>query len=84
MHGYFRIRAIVFIGHLQRGNEFKRAFQAATVHDFFNVLAVIILLPIEIAFGLLEKSASWLGVQLFGTISTVSYTHLTLPTKRIV
>lgn len=61
---------IVSIGHLQRGNEFKRAFQAATVHDFFNVLAVIILLPIEIAFGLLEKSASWLGVQLFGTIST--------------
>ena len=31
---------IVSIGHLQRGNEFKRAFQAATVHDFFNVIAV--------------------------------------------
>ena len=37
---------IVSIGHINRGNEFKRAFAAATVHDFFNVFAVIILLLI--------------------------------------
>ena len=61
---------IVSIGHIQRGNEFKRAFQAATIHDFFNVLAVLVLFPIEYFFGLLEKSASWLGVLLFGTLST--------------
>ena len=61
---------IVSIGHLKRGNEFKRAFQAATVHDFFNILAVLILFPIEIMFGLLEKTASGLGIMLFGTLST--------------
>ena len=61
---------IVSIGHIQRGNEFKRAFQAATIHDFFNVLAVLVLFPIEYFYGLLEKSASWLGVLLFGTLST--------------
>jgi hypothetical protein len=33
---------IVSIGHINRGNEFKRAFAAATVHDFFNVFAVLI------------------------------------------
>lgn len=60
---------IVSIGHINRGNEFKRAFAAATVHDFFNVFAVIILFPIEIAFGLLEKTASGLGALLFGTVS---------------
>ena len=60
---------IVSIGHINRGNEFKRAFAAATVHDFFNVFAVILLLPIEIAFGLLEKTASGLGSLLFGTVS---------------
>ena len=60
---------IVSIGHINRGNEFKRAFAAATVHDFFNVFAVIILFPIEIAFGLLEKTASGLGSLLFGTVS---------------
>ena len=46
---------IVSIGHINRGNEFKRAFAAATVHDFFNVMAVIILFPLEMAFGILEK-----------------------------
>jgi len=60
---------IVSIGHINRGNEFKRAFAAATVHDFFNVLAVIILFPLEIAFGLLEKTATGFGTLLFGSVS---------------
>ena len=61
---------IVSIGHINRGNEFKRAFAASTVHDFYNILAVLILFPLEIAFGLLEKAATGLGTLLFGTIST--------------
>ena len=61
---------IVSIGHINRGNEFKRAFSASTVHDFFNILAVIILFPLELTFGLIEKSATGLGTLLFGTIST--------------
>ena len=60
---------LVSIGHINRGNEFKRAFAAATVHDFFNVLAVIILFPIEIATGLLEKTATGFGILLFGSVS---------------
>jgi len=58
------------MGHINRGNEFKRAFAAATVHDFFNVMAVIILFPLEMAFGILEKSATGLGNMLFGKVST--------------
>jgi len=61
---------IVSIGHINRGNEFKRAFSASTVHDFFNILAVMILLPIEITFGIIEKTSTGLGRFLFGTIST--------------
>ena len=61
---------IVSIGHINRGNEFKRAFAASTVHDFFNIIAVLILFPLEIAFGLIQKSATGLGTLLFGTIST--------------
>ena len=60
---------IVSIGHINRGREFKRAFAAATVHDFFNVLAVMVLFPIEIAFGLLEKTATGFGSLLFGTVN---------------
>uniref|UniRef100_A0A8C9VR09 Sodium-dependent phosphate transport protein 2B n=1 Tax=Scleropages formosus TaxID=113540 RepID=A0A8C9VR09_SCLFO len=36
-------------------NEFRRAFGGATVHDFFNWLSVIILLPLEVASGFLYK-----------------------------
>ena len=61
---------IVSMGHIRRGNEFKRAFSASTHHDIFNILSVIILLPLEIAFGLIEKTATGLGTLLFGTIST--------------
>ena len=60
---------IVSIGHINRGNEFKRAFAAATAHDFFNVLAVLILFPLELAFGLLEKTATGFGTLLFGSVS---------------
>ncbi len=61
---------IVSIGHINRGNEFKRAFAASTIHDFFNILAVIILLPLEIWFGIIEKASIGLGEMLFGTLST--------------
>ncbi|KAM7410425.1 hypothetical protein PAMA_001728 [Pampus argenteus] len=36
-------------------NEFRRAFAGATVHDFFNWLSVMILLPLEVATGVLYK-----------------------------
>ncbi|TMS20876.1 Sodium-dependent phosphate transport protein 2B [Larimichthys crocea] len=36
-------------------NEFRRAFAGATVHDFFNWLSVLILLPLEVATGVLYK-----------------------------
>ncbi|WP_427901888.1 Na/Pi symporter [Motilimonas cestriensis] len=49
---------IVSIGHVRQKEDFKRAFSAATVHDFFNLLAVAIFLPLELMFGVLEKLAS--------------------------
>lgn len=48
---------LVSLGYVTQREDFRRAFSAATVHDFFNLLAVTIFLPLEIAFGLLEKLA---------------------------
>ncbi|MFW6198604.1 MAG: Na/Pi symporter [Acidobacteriota bacterium] len=53
---------IVSVGHIPRPEEFRRAFGAATCHDFFNFLAVAILLPLEIATGFLERIA-WYGAR---------------------
>uniref|UniRef100_A0AAY5KTZ4 Sodium-dependent phosphate transport protein 2B n=1 Tax=Esox lucius TaxID=8010 RepID=A0AAY5KTZ4_ESOLU len=36
-------------------NEFRRAFAGATVHDFFNWLSVLVLLPLEAITGVLYK-----------------------------
>ncbi|XP_067314185.1 sodium-dependent phosphate transport protein 2A [Pseudorasbora parva] len=35
-------------------NEFKRAFAGATIHDCFNWLSVLVLLPLEVASGLMS------------------------------
>ncbi len=40
---------LVSLGHINRGPEFRRAYAAANVHDFFNVLAVLILFPLQLA-----------------------------------
>lgn len=47
---------IVSLGHVREKEEFRRAFAAATVHDVFNLLSVVIFLPLEMAFAPLEKA----------------------------
>ena len=58
---------LVSLGHIGHKREFRRAFAAATVHDFFNILAVIIFLPTEMAFGWLERLSALLTGPLSGT-----------------
>ncbi|MED5492417.1 MAG: Na/Pi symporter [Pseudomonadota bacterium] len=60
---------LVSLGHVRDKTEFRRAFSAATVHDFFNLIAVAIFLPLEIMFGLLEKVSAWLATLLVGADS---------------
>ena len=54
---------IASLAHATRAQEFKRAFAAATCHDFFNFLSVVVFLPVELLTramwgeGILEKAA---------------------------
>ncbi|MEM7092317.1 MAG: Na/Pi symporter [Actinomycetota bacterium] len=61
---------LVSLGHIRQSAEFRRAFAAATVHDFFNVLAVTILLPVELATGLISNTAEWISERLVGSAGT--------------
>lgn len=61
---------LVSLGHVRQSAEFKRAFAAATVHDFFNVLAVSILLPIELIFRPISGTAKWVSELLVGSSGT--------------
>ena len=75
---------IVSVGHINKGNEFKRAFAASTVHDFFNILAVIIIFPIEITFHFIEKLARTLAEILFGSVLNVDVLQAKSPIKAAV
>ena len=52
---------IVSIGSAREPNGFRRAFAAATVHDMFNFLSILIFLPTEILFKPLQTSAGMLA-----------------------
>ncbi|MFH2051362.1 MAG: Na/Pi symporter [bacterium] len=58
---------LVAMTSMNRRAEFQRAFAGATMHDFFNLLAIAILFPLEMATGYLHKSATWLSELLVGT-----------------
>ncbi len=48
------------LGSIRRSEEFRRGFAAATVHDSFNLMAVAVLLPLELATGFLSRASVWL------------------------
>ena len=56
---------IVSLGFITRKNEFKRAVAAGTYHDFFNILTVIILFPLEYYFGFLSGLSGTIASHLF-------------------
>ena len=72
---------IVSIGHINRRKEFKRAFAASTVHDFFNILSVLILFPIEVLFHPLQRISEWFALFLFGKIQGVDVLTAKSPIK---
>lgn len=57
---------IVSLGHIVNKNEFRRAFEASIVHDFFNVFSVLILFPLQLYFGVISKTANWMASLFLG------------------
>ena len=77
---------LVSLGHIRSKDEFRRAFSAATVHDFFNLLSVIIFLPLEMAFGLLEKASLFITHLVYGgeSLSISGFNFLKPITKPVI
>jgi sodium-dependent phosphate cotransporter len=78
--------SIVSLGHFSKRNEFRRAFAAATVHDFFNLICVIIFLPIELMFGILEKTSAYITQFLIGgdSLSMKGFNFIKPITKPVI
>lgn len=47
--------SIVAMGQVHERAVFRRAFAGATIHDFFNFMSVLVLLPLELATGMLVE-----------------------------
>jgi len=71
---------IVALSQIARTREFERALSAAVVHDFFNLLCVLVFFPLELATGFLHRSAHALSGVFYGTRSI----HYESPLKAIL
>lgn len=74
---------LVALGHVSRRQEFRRAFAAGNVHDLFNLMAVIVLFPIEITTGYLSKSAHAVSGLLAGASGMEFKSPLKMVTKPV-
>ena len=54
--------ALISLGQSGNRDQFRRAFAAATMNDIFNFLCYLVILPLELATGIIEKlSAIFVG-----------------------
>lgn len=70
---------VVSLGHITQTSEYRRAFAAATVHDFFNLIVLAVLFPIEVYSGVLDDASLWCANAFEG----VGGTKLANPIKAI-
>ena len=57
---------VVSLAHMGRREEFERAFPVAVCHDVFNYVTVLVLLPMELLTGFLQRTSIGLGTLLEG------------------
>ena len=65
---------IVAIGHIPRKAEFQNAISSATVHDFFNLIVVALLFPIEYFTRAISSAGAYLASLIYS--DTTSTTEL--------
>ncbi len=56
---------LVAFSFIMKRNVFKKALAAGVLHDIFNILTVMVLFPLEVYFGFLSESASYLTATFF-------------------
>ncbi len=52
---------LVSLANMRRPLQFRRSLEGAIVHDFFNVLSVLVILPLEVAFGIISRPAEMIS-----------------------
>ena len=71
--------SLVSLGHMRQSAEYERAFAAATVHDFFNLIVLVVLFPLEVYFGFLD----WMALGAADAFKAMGGTKASSPIKAI-
>lgn len=78
---------MVAMAHITRKQEFGRAFGGALLHDFFNVLGVLVLLPLDLASRFILPQGKgflqFLAEVLAGLFGNVGGTRFASPLKKV-
>jgi len=64
---------MVSLGHIGRREEFKRAVSGSAVHDFFNIMCVCLLFPLEVFFHILSNTAKLMS-GIFANVGGIKFT----------
>jgi len=76
---------LVSLAHVRRRLEFRRSLGGAIVHDFFNVLSALVLLPLEARFKIISGPArafgNWLGGTAFFSANPKSFNFIKMAVK---
>jgi sodium-dependent phosphate cotransporter len=72
--------ALVAAGHIGRPDEFKKAFAAAVVDDFFEILSILVLFPLQVTTNFLGISSAFVA----GTLADVAGLTWLNPVKSAV
>lgn len=76
--------SILAFGHIGNKRQYRKAVASATVHDFFNIMVVVFLFPLEYFFHLLTKMASILaGVFYSGGAESLNTKHYGIMTYTV-
>lgn len=70
--------SLVALSFVASKKAFRRAISAGVIHDFFNILLTIVLLPLELFYGILSTTAVNIGHQLV-QIEPVLFNKIYLP-----
>ncbi len=76
---------LVSLGYVGDDDGFERGFAAATVHDFYNLLGLLIVFPLEVTLHPLARASVWLASQIpsgsGGSVSLPTLTAAFWPTR---
>jgi sodium-dependent phosphate cotransporter len=75
---------LVSMAHIHRSHEFRRSFSASTVHDFFNLLSVLVIFPLQSATNFLGRTAALMAEQFEGSGGMQLFNPVKSATKPLV